>query len=73
MLARFKLLTIKRILKEQKTIYRILRNKGRKITDFHKTVNDKVTEICELGKKKFQTSTNFTEKSHMHTGNISLR
>ena len=45
------LLIINRILKREKTIHEVPRNRGRKISDFHKTVNGQLAEICKVGKK----------------------
>ena len=45
------LLMINGILKREKTICGILRNRSRKIVDFHKTVNGRFMEILELGEK----------------------
>ena len=58
------LLTINRILKREKMICRIPRNRGRKITGFQETINEHFTEIPELGEKFLQIFTNKWKKSH---------
>ena len=50
------LLTINVILKREKMIHGILRNRKRKIADFHKTINGQFAEIHELGEKKIAVS-----------------
>ena len=49
--------TINGIFNRENTIRGIPRNRGRKISDFQKTVNRRFAEICELGKKKFAEKT----------------